>query len=223
MIHKLPARVQALEKAIIEALMMPLCCKTRTLVMPLDFNGKEVFIGKPERDYPIDFVSSKAPKMSLNDQCDKLNKIEQDAFKTSNENSSNTRTKSVSSSSRISAQDPKYLNPGHLGQMNIKAKQPPVDEIERLKGYKYERKYLFNEKTMRTNTVLICKYDGCNKVCNKTWDLLDHMRKHTGEKPYQCKVCLKRFSQRGNVIKHKKMHEKGAKKNRRRKRKANNY
>ncbi|CAI2363603.1 unnamed protein product [Moneuplotes crassus] len=222
MIHKSQVRIQALEKAIIEALMMPLCCKTRTLAMPLDSNGKEVFIDKPERDYPIDVANSKVSKISLNYQCDKLNKIEQDPFKTSSENSSNTRAKSVRSSPRTSVQDSKYMNPEHLEQMNIKVKQPPIDEIERLKGYKYERKYLFNEKTMRTNTVLICKYDECNKVCNKTWDLLDHMRKHTGEKPYQCKVCLKRFSQRGNVIKHKKMHEKGAKKNRRR-RKANSY
>ncbi|CAI2368694.1 unnamed protein product [Moneuplotes crassus] len=80
--------------------------------------------------------------------------------------------------------------------------------IQRLAGYKYEHKFVYNQKTMRTNTVLSCKYEGCTKVYNKTWDLLDHMRKHTGEKPYQCKTCLKRFSQRGNVIKHKKMHAK---------------
>ncbi|CAI2363951.1 unnamed protein product [Moneuplotes crassus] len=222
MIDKLPVRVQTLEKAIIEALMMPLCCKTRTLAMPLDSNGKEVFIDKRERDYSIDVANSKMPKMSLNDQCDQLNKIQKEASEIIIKHSSNSKTKSDRSSPRTSVQDSKYLNPQHLEQMNIKVKQPPIDEIERLKGYKYERKYLFNEKTMRTNTVLICKYDECNKVCNKTWDLLDHMRKHTGEKPYQCKVCLKRFSQRGNVIKHKKMHEKGASK-RRRRRNANNY
>ena len=46
----------------------------------------------------------------------------------------------------------------------MKIKEPPLEEIERLKGYKYERKYVFNEKTMRTNTILICKYDNCHKV-----------------------------------------------------------
>ena len=101
-------------------------------------------------------------------------------------------------------------------------KNKGVEGISRLAGYKYEHKFVYNQKTMRTNTVLTCKYGNCNKVYNKTWDLLDHMRKHTGEKPYQWKTCLKvrssffglflmflkRFSQRGNVIKHKKMHQK---------------
>lgn len=38
--------------------------------------------------------------------------------------------------------------------------QDQLEEIERLKGYNYERKYVFNETTMRTNTILICKYEG---------------------------------------------------------------
>lgn len=77
----------------------------------------------------------------------------------------------------------------------------------KLEGVKYEKMLVFNHQTMRVNTMLVCKYDNCNRQFKKSWDLLDHIRQHTGEKPYSCSKCNKKFAQRGNLVKHKRLHQ----------------
>ena len=78
---------------------------------------------------------------------------------------------------------------------------------KKLDGVKYEKLLVFNHTTMRVNTMLVWKYDNCNRQFKKSWDLLDHIRQHTGEKPYNCEKCHKKFAQRGNLVKHKRLHQ----------------
>ncbi|KAJ9576742.1 hypothetical protein L9F63_025362, partial [Diploptera punctata] len=50
-----------------------------------------------------------------------------------------------------------------------------------------------------------CKF--CAKLFAKNFDLQQHLRSHTGEKPFQCVVCGRAFSQKSNVKKHMATHK----------------
>uniref|UniRef100_A0A7S3J2Q3 C2H2-type domain-containing protein n=1 Tax=Euplotes harpa TaxID=151035 RepID=A0A7S3J2Q3_9SPIT len=74
--------------------------------------------------------------------------------------------------------------------------------LEKLKEYPCETIYKLNPRTKRNNKLLVCCYQGCGKTFNKTWNILDHFKIHTGERPYECKACMKSFTQNGNLTKH---------------------
>lgn len=46
-----------------------------------------------------------------------------------------------------------------------------------------------------------CDYAGCEKAYKSRENLILHIRnKHIGEKPYQCRYCISRFSHRNGII-----------------------
>ena len=47
----------------------------------------------------------------------------------------------------------------------------------------------------------------CNKSCDRPSDLEKHMRVHTGEKPFQCQICDKKFADRSLFLKHTRTHK----------------
>ena len=51
-----------------------------------------------------------------------------------------------------------------------------------------------------------CTVDGCDKSFHFKYDLLAHVRRHTGEKPYQCEQCGFRTSTAGGLRTHKISH-----------------
>lgn len=66
-------------------------------------------------------------------------------------------------------------------------KKSPHDMVnyEVLKGHKYEIRPNPN-KGEKNARIFVCKYDNCNKVFSKTWNLVYHFRVHTKEKPFVC-------------------------------------
>ena len=78
-----------------------------------------------------------------------------------------------------------------------------------LYGFNWEFDVFFqkNSGTNRNRRHLRCKHKNCGKIFKKAWNLFDHMRIHTGEKPFNCKYCSKSFAQNGNLTKHLKLHK----------------
>ena len=83
--------------------------------------------------------------------------------------------------------------------------------LEKLKMHPCDIKHTYNPETKRMNKLLTCLYDNCGKQFTKTWNILDHFKVHTGEKPFKCPACKRAFSQKGNLTKHLKLHAKCAK------------
>lgn len=78
--------------------------------------------------------------------------------------------------------------------------------VKALDSYKYITKYKHNRRSGRTVRYFLWQYPECDKKFNKSWNFIDHMRMHNGEKPYQCSHCGKQFTQKGNFNKHWRIH-----------------
>lgn len=71
-----------------------------------------------------------------------------------------------------------------------------------------------NEKTKRRIRVMKCDFADCNMIFRKWHNFFDHLRSHTGERPFKCthKDCGQSFTQKANLYKHVRVHTRFLKK-----------
>ena len=225
---------EAYEDLLVKICALPLKTNSRLLQMP-EFIQEQVSAWKllGEQFYTEEHRSSTSTAApSLNEVCAKLSV---DSFPASSENTFNdtfeaeqnvciksscgedwdyshalVNSKWSEKSETESKSKPWDKSPSTESQVNLaKLLDMSVEEQRKkgLLGLQFKVVKIANEGTKRHRTKFVCTFEGCGKICENKWSFLDHNRHHTGDKPYECKVCNKKFTQRGNLKQHITIHK----------------
>lgn len=226
---------QKYESDLIQILSLPLSSANRQLEMPNFFVYEcQAYHNFGEGQKYQNYVSNTTGVVSsVNELCNKMNS---DVSSANNDNTNHDSLESFTSAchknidgedqddltkilidlktldqSPLEAESKPEAITAQASTLYVKATEVVMTEEEQKKkgllGLKFKAVKLVHPVTKRSRTKFICTEHGCNKEFENKWSFLDHNRHHTGARPYECNVCHKRFTQRGNLRQHKMIHK----------------
>ena len=180
--------------------------KNKSLLYIINEDGVSPEVGIGDSEIKDDIILPEVPECLLANSANEIRELELDQYINRPEEIKrlqSTKLDGESKAKRVRELDQTLTIATKLLELRAQVSKKKRLSRKGLTRDSDSRKTLkIHKKVKNTNNrwLLQCAY--CLKCFTKNFDLQQHVRSHTGEKPFHCPICGKGFSQKANLKKH---------------------